>query len=161
MTSSPPETEGSKRWNQSTSSFKKCTSYFENLKNYLSRNTQAVVVASRWTTRLYPVSGAIEDLQFNNGVGGVEKFVRYREYVALSPDQTYDFDGVAKKEALRHLLLGLAEVNRVILVYPIPEIGWDIFRTNLDFYADNETALTELSFSKSLSGKFMTDSNIV
>ena len=131
------------------SSFGKCTSQFENLKSYLSRNTQAVVVASRWTTRLYPVSGAIEDLQFNNGVGGVEKFVRYREYVALNPDQTYAFDGAAKKEALRHLLLGLAEVNKVMLVYPIPEVGWDIFRTNLEYYADTGTALDELSFPKS------------
>ena len=131
------------------SSFGKCTSQFENLKSYLSRNTQAIVVASRWTTRLYPVSGAIEDLQFNNGVGGIEKFVRYREYVALNPDQTYAFDGAAKKEALRHLLLGLAEVNKVMLVYPVPEVGWDIFRTNLEYYADTGTALDELSFPKS------------
>ena len=67
----------------------------------------------------------------------------------MNPDQTYAFDGAAKKEALRHLLLGLAEVNKVMLVYPVPEVGWDIFRTNLEYYADTGTALDELSFPKS------------
>ena len=126
----------------------KCLNYFENLKSYLSTISEATIVASRWTTRLYPITDEIDELKFNNGIGGVEKFVRYREYVALKSGDVYSSNAEAKKLALRELLNGLAQVNRVIVVYPVPEIGWDIFRENLQFYSETGKPLRELSFSK-------------
>jgi len=82
---------------------------------------QFVVLASRWTL-------AFEGSRFNNGEGGVEKG-RDAEFYPLGEDE--DMDDLARRQALTekihaHVNALLKTGKHVLLVYPVPEAGWNV-----------------------------------
>lgn len=126
-----------------------CHSAFDELQRYLREQVDAVVIASRWTMRLYPIAGSIEKLSFDNGEGGVEHN-RHRTYAAVDDAGKVDTGGDAKHLALIKFLNAMDSIAKpVVLIYPIPELGWDIAKVN--FHA--RTMLDELSTSKALQEK--------
>lgn len=124
-----------------------CTRRFETLKRYLQDNAESTIVISRWTFRLFPIQGAIDSLTFDNGVGGIER-ATYREHVIMQPDGSSRIDGQAKEKAVKDFINALSAVTRLILVYPVPEAGWNIFKTNWRYYSDNKAPLAEMKYPK-------------
>ncbi len=123
-----------------------CRSAFHEMLRYLRDQIDAVVIASRWTMRLYPIAGSIDKLSFDNGEGGVEH-IRYRTYAAVDDAGKINMSGDAKRLALTAFLIAMDSIEKpVTLIYPIPELGWDIAKVN--FHA--RTMLDELSTSEKL-----------
>jgi peptidoglycan/LPS O-acetylase OafA/YrhL len=104
----------------------KCSEQNSQIHAYLESgdSPQTVVLVARWTLH-------INGDRFDNGEGGVEfgepavnipvgagdDFVR-------SPDRVERLAGIWKKSVMDLLAMG----KRVVLVYPIPEVGWDVPR---------------------------------
>lgn len=132
--------------NGDVSQIPSCRLAFQELLRYLREQAVGVVVASRWTLRLFPVSGFIEELSFDNQEGGIE-YNRHRTYAAVGVDGRVDSGAEAKRVALMMLLNSLDSVGKpTVLIYPIPELGWDIAKVN--FHA--RAMLDSISTSKTL-----------
>lgn len=129
-----------------TSQISLCRSAFHEMQRYLREQVDAVVIASRWTMRLYPIAGSIDKLSFDTGDGGVEHLL-YRTYAAVDDAGKIDMGGDAKRVALTAFLAAMDSIAKpAVLIYPIPELGWDIAKVN--FHA--RTMVDELSTSKAL-----------
>ncbi len=86
-----------------------------------------VIVAIRWTMQLYPVPGEIVKLVYDNGEGGTYDNLPYKESAALKPDGTFGVDGELKTKTVLDFLSGLQSTGkRIVLIYPVPEVGWDV-----------------------------------
>lgn len=129
-----------------TSQISLCRTAFHEMQRYLREQVDAVVIASRWTMRLYPIAGSIDKLSFDTGDGGVEHLL-YRTYAAVDDAGKIDMGGDAKRVALTAFLAAMDSIAKpVVLIYPIPELGWDIAKVN--FHA--RTMVDELSTSNAL-----------
>ena len=123
-----------------------CNNKFSEVKRLISDYQASVLLVTRWTFQYFPLEGFVDALPFDNGVGGVEK-INYRESVALLPDGDFSFGPDAKRKATVNLLRGLAEASKnLFVVYPIPEVGWDIFKVNAEYYKGNNKILDSLYF---------------
>jgi hypothetical protein len=109
-----------------------CSGRFATLLEFVSDEVDAVIVVNRWSFKLYPIEGEIESLSFNNGDGGVETGVVDRGYVALDEVGEPSFSEQSKQAVVETFLNGFLGTGKdVILVYPIPATGWDIYKMNL------------------------------
>jgi hypothetical protein len=123
----------------------RCMNGFRDMLSYIKKQNAEVVVSSRWTFKLFPIKDEIEDMPTKNSEGGVENDVDYREYVSAI-NGVISFGGSDKKLALTNFLDGLLSVsNRVYLIYPSPEVSWDIARKNILYFRNNGTPLDEIS----------------
>ncbi|MBB4195289.1 peptidoglycan/LPS O-acetylase OafA/YrhL [Rhizobium aethiopicum] len=122
-----------------------CLSAFQHLLDYVREDVDEIIVAIRWTFRLYPIPGQIDRLTFVNGEGG-EEIEDYREnYAAVNG--SFSVDGRSKTLAIDELIQSLERTGkRVVVVYPIPELGWNIAKVNLR----HGPGLSELSTSEAL-----------
>jgi peptidoglycan/LPS O-acetylase OafA/YrhL len=126
-------------------SSRKCERSWPALLRFLEEKSDGVIVASRWTFRLFPIPGQIETLTFDNGEGGADQN-SLRQYMVLDSQQKPSFTKEAKASALVDFVKSILSLNkRLWLVYPIPEIGWNIFRLNWSWYNENSTVLQEIS----------------
>jgi hypothetical protein len=83
---------------------------------------------------LYPIKGHIDELAYNNGEGGIEEDDS-RKFISLDREGNVVYDGAGKKKAIVSSIHALDLLNKpIILVYPIPEVGWDIPRLNFKRY---------------------------
>lgn len=131
-------------WKEDLNGKKDCEDKFQNLISFVRVQKATVVVVSRWSFSLYPVVGQIDDMPYKNSEGGVER-EKYREYGILIDDQL-DFSGQAKRRALEGLVEGLLDSGQtIVLLYPIPEIGWDIARENWSHYRQYKESLDGIS----------------
>ena len=123
-----------------------CQERFESALLYIHNRGGEIIVASRWTMKLYPVENEIIDLAARNSEGGVEQGVRYREYAVMSADGSLRKDSGAKRQAvLDFLSRSLSIGTNVYVVYPVPEIAWDIARINYDYYRETGRVLSSIS----------------
>jgi peptidoglycan/LPS O-acetylase OafA/YrhL len=123
----------------------RCMNNFSNMLSYIKKHKAEVIVVSRWSFKLYPIRGQIDNMTTKNEEGGIENEVDYREYVSVI-DKKVSFSGSDKKIALNHFLDGLLSVtNKLYLIYPVPEISWDIARKNILYFRNNGTVLNEIS----------------
>ena len=123
----------------------RCMKAFHDLLAYFKRTSFEIIVAMRWTVRMYPTQGEVENLTFTNSDGATDRLT-YREYFARSPLGTESIAVNDKREALRQFIEGLLSVGvKVYVVYPIPEIGWDIIRVNQWHYLSTGKILDQLS----------------
>ena len=130
--------------------WKKCNNGLRQLKKLISDSHANVIIASRWTYQFYPTEN-ITSLAFDNTVGGIEIDLPYRQFRAITPDIMLSYEWEAKRAALRKLVAEIGDVSgRVIIVGPIPEIGWDIFKENLSYYKKHQELITELKFPKAI-----------
>jgi peptidoglycan/LPS O-acetylase OafA/YrhL len=128
--------------------YKTCNEGFDQLLEFIDSRDLEVLVVSRWTFQMFPAPGHVEALAFDNGVGGIE-VQNYRENVAINSNGMSAVDWRTKSEATIKLLGGLADSAEALYInYPIPEIGWDIFRENMLFARLNGQPLTSLKFPR-------------
>lgn len=112
-----------------------CISNFDNFVKFVQHNADAVVVSARWTAKMYPVNNLLLDSSFDNQEGGVEYHKNPKSNFAPTKLDTWVTDGEWKKQAVWAFLIKLAETQKQILVvYPIPEVGWDVPRYNFATY---------------------------
>lgn len=122
-----------------------CVASFASLLSLIKQTDADVVVASRWTFKLFPITGEIEDMPSVNSEGGQERSIIYREY-AVVKDGELQYDAETKKRAVEFLVNGLLSTGQnVYFVYPIPEISWDIARLNVDYYQEYGVVLDQIS----------------
>ena len=138
---SKPETENL------AAHYSSCNDGFDQLQKLISSETANVLVVSRWTLQMFPSPGVVDELNFNNGVGGQETDLVYRENRAIFPDGSSTLDWEPKREALVKLLNGLADsTNSLFINYPIPEMGWNIFNENLKSIRKNGILVDSLMY---------------
>lgn len=90
-----------------------------------------VVVAVRWTLRLYPLGKMIDAPAFDNGEGGVEGDTPFRRNLTIAASGRVTAASEPKVRAVRAYLARLAARRPTVLIYPIPEVGWTPQRINL------------------------------
>lgn len=126
----------------------KCQSRFETLLKEIQKSRATTILSLRWTFRLYPIPGEIEQLEATNSDGGHE-VEDYREYVIANAEGA-STSVEWKTAAIQKLLDGLiASSQRLILVGPVPEIAWNIARINLTYYRTHAEVLGTLSIAES------------
>ena len=91
----------------------------------------AVIVAIRWTMRLYPMGDAIDLPWFDNGEGGIEDDAPYRRNLTIAADGVVSDAAAPKAQAVRAYLERLAAKKPTIALYPVPEAGWLPARLNM------------------------------
>ncbi len=99
-----------------------CVEYNNRLRSYLDTLDNPVLVLSgRWQTYL-------REEAFDNGEGGIEKGRSFTvDVVKNSGASQVDIERErAVLTAYREELLSLLERYRVLLVYPVPEAGWNV-----------------------------------
>ena len=126
---------------------KECLETYSLLLAYLKQNISAVIISLRWTMRMYPVSGSVDELAFYNGEGGREH-IEPKKYTTLDLYGIPSLLGAGKKDAIDMLLRTMNELNKPILViHPIPEVGWDIPKYNFVSYLNDKFIPMSISTS--------------
>lgn len=90
-----------------------------------------VLVAVRWTARLYPLGSEIDAPAFDNHEGGIERDLPYRRNLALDANGQITDAAPAKAQALAAYLTSLAALKPTVVLDPVPEAGWVPPRINL------------------------------
>lgn len=122
-----------------------CLRNYHVLQRHLSKTTDAIVISVRWAARLSPVQNEIEHFYFDNAEGGFEIKPDVFNY-AKDKSGKWVIDGNAKQFAVSNFIQIFASTQKqVVLVYPIPEVGWDLPRYNFVNYLKNGKVPSEVS----------------
>lgn len=120
----------------------RCFNHNQAVYRYLqsNENIEYVVLVARWAFYL-------EAMRFNNGEGGIEHVEKLHFDTSLNDkrDQISEQDRLAYySQAYTDSVQKIAALGKkVILVYPIPEAGWDVPRYVRNYYlADPEQAFS-------------------
>ena len=120
----------------------RCKTSFNQFLNYSSVNFDGVIVSIRWTYRLYPIDNLIDDWTYNNGEGGIEYDPSPYKNMALNADGRFTFEADEKRKAIIDLLFAFESLKKpIVLIYPVPEVGWNIPRMNYKKYIRGEELL--------------------
>lgn len=110
-------------------------------------NVESIILLNRWTAKYFPVPGLIKSHNFTNKkLECEERDFSYREYIAYDESKFYTDNLVGKSKAINSLLSMLPSNVSIALVYPVPEIGCDIYKYNLNNYRRNGLLKENLSF---------------
>jgi peptidoglycan/LPS O-acetylase OafA/YrhL len=130
---------------------KRCASNFDNLVEFVRSNAYAVVVSARWTIKMYPVVGVLEEVSFDNQEGGLEYHKNPSAHYAPTDAGVWVTDGEWKRQAVwRFLQKLLATQKQVLVVYPVPEVGWDLPLYNFATYLQTGHVPSDVSTSRAL-----------
>ncbi len=128
-----------------------CMRDLDNLLAFTKARADGIVVSVRWTAKMYPVAGQVESWAFDNQEGGVE--YRKNAVTSLAPSTTgaWVTDGDAKRQAVWGFLAKLLDTQkRVVVVYPVPEVGWDVPTYNFSTYLQTGKVQPDVSTSYAL-----------
>ena len=101
------------------------------LKEIKKINAKHVIIFNRWSFRFFPVKDQISQLNFNNEEGGIEYVKNYREYLVYD-GMNFTTDGESKKKTLNRFIKSFLDKEiRVKLIYPLPEVGWNLSKLNM------------------------------
>lgn len=106
---------------------------------------RSVLVAIRWTARLYPMGPAAEAPAFDNGEGGVERDLPFRRNLAADASGHIGDAATPKADALTGYLQRLASLKTTVVLDPVPEVGWTPPRLNLLAVATGGTPPAQIS----------------
>ena len=103
----------------------RCNPFFTGIEEYIrTSGTQTIIMASRWS--LY-----IDGTPFDNGEGGIEPLQpTYVDLYDRLDEQAKQDDPERKARVLKQYVADieayLATGHKVVLVYPLPEAGWNV-----------------------------------
>jgi len=124
---------------------KDCDIRFDSLIEFISTLNGKLIVANRWTMKLYPIEGFNIDFPYKNSEGFKEK-IHYREYDVYKNNE-FKRDYQSKKDALVKFIHKLSKASKdIILVYPIPETAIDIYKFNWRYWNAFKKPIEEISF---------------
>jgi len=122
-----------------------CDKKFSNLIEYVKTENADVIISVRWSFRLYPLKGFIEEIPYRNSEGGVEVENDNSKYGVIENGKLV-FSPNIKELALKKFLDRFLDTkSQIFLVYPVPEIGWNIAKKNWLYYTEKEEILDEIS----------------
>jgi len=122
-----------------------CNKKFSNLIEYVKFENADVIISVRWSFRLYPLKGFIEEIPYRNSEGGVEVENNNSKYAVIKNGKLV-FSPNEKELAVRKFLdKFLATKSQIFLVYPVPEIAWNIAKKNWLYYTEKGEILDEIS----------------
>lgn len=124
-----------------------CSDNYRALSQLIAQHADSVIVSVRWTARFAPIVGEAEEFYFDNQEGGVELKPNIHNF---APDSSGGWSTQAepKKQALhRYLKHFSASGKNVVLVYPVPEAGWDVPRYNFARYIKTGEVPAQISTS--------------
>lgn len=125
-----------------------CTESDRRLRSFVTApQIGVVIVAIRWTMRIYPMGDTIDAPGFDNGEGGVEDDLPFRNNLVLDSKGQPSNSAGLKARALLHYLDVLASAKPLVIVYPVPEVGWTPARLNLLSIRKTGHAPTSISTS--------------
>jgi hypothetical protein len=107
---------------------------------------RAFVVNLRWTMRLYPLPGAGPSAGFDNGEGGNE-VEQARALAALDSAGAWSIGEDAKAKAVSTFFSTLAHIAPLVVVGPVPEVGWNVGNLNFKTTVLRHQALADISTS--------------
>lgn len=107
---------------------------------------RAIIVNMRWTLRMFPVPGAEDSVGFDNGEGGIES-EDARINLAQTQDGSWTTAGEPKAAAIKTLLQKLSEVAPLIVIGPVPEVGWHVGNSNFKSIVIRGEALRDITTS--------------
>jgi peptidoglycan/LPS O-acetylase OafA/YrhL len=107
----------------------------------------ASMIAIRWTLRLYPLGDTIDAPAFDNGEGGVEADAPFRRNLTVNAAGQLGDSPAPKAAALSTYLTALAAQRPLVVMYPVPEVGWTPQRINLLAIARGEAPPATISTS--------------
>ncbi|MDB5526944.1 MAG: acyltransferase 3 [Devosia sp.] len=157
-----PPVKGLYDWANMSSAFVQgCEDTNRELFAYLAGlKPSTIVLADRWTYRAFPIAGLIDRQTYDNGEGGVEPEY-YTESFAVTPSGVRS-QAVGDKAAA--LTAGIEQYFAfgvpVVLVYPVPETGWNIPKRNakkLLFSGSVETLISTSQARFKLRNRFIDD----
>ena len=106
-----------------------------------------VILLNRWTFRLFPIPGAIEEMPYRNSEGSAER-EEYREYEVWA-DGAFHVDADSKRRELTRFVTDVAGVARhLFLIDPVPESAIDIALENAIAFRRNGTIVRDISFPR-------------
>ncbi|KQS72735.1 hypothetical protein ASG39_03020 [Rhizobium sp. Leaf371] len=103
----------------------RCNSFFKGVEDYIAANDiRTIIMVSRWS--LY-----LDGTAFDNGEGGIEALKpTYADLYARRDDMGGETDPARKDRVLAAFLADIRAYldhgYNVVLVYPIPEAGWNV-----------------------------------
>jgi hypothetical protein len=128
----------------------KCSRTYIELLDLFKEHGDAVVLSVRWTARFAPIPGEVEKFFFDNKEGGVE-FKPNISNFAQDEKGGWSVGIEGKTRAVHKLLTGFAAVGKpFVLLYPVPEVGWDIPRYNFTTYTKTGSVQPIISTSYTL-----------
>ena len=92
---------------------------------------RGVLLAVRWTVRLYPMGDRIDAPAFDNHEGGIERDSPWRRNLAMDDSGQLSDGAGAKQRRLAQYLTALAALRPTVVLDPVPEVGWTPPRLNL------------------------------
>lgn len=123
-----------------------CLSEFNDFVQFSKDQADAIIVSIYWTPKIWPFEKK-QNYFFDNGEGGISAGgleSSKSNFVFTKNGVMSDLNDISKKNAILFLLDSLAELNKkLIVIYPIPETGWDIPRYNFKSYI-NEGKVKEV-----------------
>jgi len=122
-----------------------CMRNHHNMLDYISGLNADVMLAYRWTFRLYPVDGSDINMPYIDGNGNVEK-ENYREFY-IYENGLHKSDLQTKSRYLKNYINDFINVsNSVYLVYPIPETSINPYKSNILHRAQTNHLLDDITF---------------
>lgn len=129
----------------------KCLANFEHFADFVKGHGDAVVVSIRWTSKMYPVDGLLPSFTFDNQEGGVEIHKNPVANFSQNAVQQWVTDGDAKKQDIWRFLLRLQSSGKPVwVVYPVPEVGWELPLYNFATYLQTGKVPADVSTSYAL-----------
>ena len=123
----------------------KCLSDFHDFINFTKDNADAIIVSIYWTPKIWPFEKK-QNYFFDNGEGGISAGnpeSTKSNFVLTKSGVINELDDASKKNVILFFLDSLAQTNKkIMIIYPIPETGWDIPRYNFKSYL-NEGSVKE------------------
>jgi peptidoglycan/LPS O-acetylase OafA/YrhL len=107
-----------------------CNTMQTRFMEHLAQNPpRAIVLHFRWTLRLFPVSDAGQSVGFDNGEGGIEGEDLRINWIKDENGQWSTAD-TPKSTAIKAFVEKLSLIAPVVLVGPVPEVGWHVGNRN-------------------------------
>lgn len=123
-----------------------CRPAFDQFLQWVKNEIDVIIISSRWTFRLFPVPGYIEELTFDNGEGGHE-LENYREY-GVFINNHFTIEHMPKRTVIKEFIRGLVGTGKqIVVIDPIPEVGWNVAKENFSHFSKTGKILSELSVS--------------
>lgn len=121
-----------KKTNANIFSKNRCEEIFSKILIEIKKNNvEHVIIFNRWSFRFFPVKDQISQLNFNNEEGGIEYVKNYREYLVFD-GINFTSDGESKKNTFNKFIKSFLDKEiKVKLIYPLPEVGWNLSKLNM------------------------------
>lgn len=109
-------------------------------------DTPITIIVNRWTMKYYPIKNLIDDPYFNNEKLNCRESGPYVEFMPINTDSVLINNIENKKSSIRSFLDILPKDKYHFLIYPIPEIGCDIYKLNSQVFKKSGKPILDLSF---------------